>query len=232
MRPSDEGVSAAYRYQFVIFSSTFSWFSQIYVCEVENTAGRISSSATLAVNCKCGILAPTKAILISVFFSLLALPSFVSSPKSTQVTAGSVAKFECLATGNPQPLYYWSREGTQVLMFPGQIYGKFNVSSDGILSIQNVDKSDQGFYVCSAVSSVGSAISRAYLSVLSTDDVPPPVIRLGAANQTLPLSTKAFLPCEASNADTIQWFLNHKQIFSNNHFVITENSLQIQSKLS
>lgn len=165
-------------------------------------------------------------------FLCSAHPSFVSKPKSIQVTSNNVAKFECLATGNPQPIYFWSKEGTHMLMFAGHTYGKLNVSTDGTLSIYNVQKEDQGFYVCSAVSSVGSAITRAYLSVLTLDDVPPPVIRLGAANQTLPLNTKAFLPCEASSVPppTIKWFFKQKQIFNDSHYSITPLSLQIQSE--
>ena len=166
--------------------------------------------------------------------STAALPSFVTKPKDIQVTAGSVSKMECLVTGNPQPVYFWSKESSQVLMFPGNTYGKFSVSNDGILSIANVEKEDQGFYICSSVSRVGSDITRAFLSVLVHTDVPPPIIRLGAANQTLPQSTKAFLPCEASTAfpqATIQWFFNQKQIHNDTHYTITSTSLHIQSKL-
>src|SRR5699024_8243300 len=128
----------------------------------------------------------------------------------------------------------WSKEGTQVLMFPGNTYGKFSVSNDGTLSIANVEKEDQGFYICSAVSRVGSDITRAFLSVLVLTDVPPPIIRLGAANQTLPQSTKAFLPCEATGFPqaTIKWFLNQKQIHNDTHYTIASNSLIIQSEFA
>lgn len=156
----------------------------------------------------------------------------MTTPKSVQVTAGNIAKMECLLTGNPQPVYFWSKEGTQVLMFPGNTYGKFAVSNDGTLSISNVEKEDQSFYICSAVSTVGSAITRAFLSVVVLNEVPPPVIRLGAANQTLPQSTKAFLPCEATGFPqvTIKWFFNQKPVHNDTRFTVTSHSLQIQSK--
>ena len=140
---------------------------------------------------------------------------------------------DCLVTGNPQPVYFWSKEGTQVLMFPGNTYGKFSVSNDGTLSVYNVDKDDQGYYICSAVSKVGSAITRTFLSVVVLNEVPPPIIRLGSANQTLPQSTKAFLPCEAIGFPqvSVKWFFNQKSIHNDTHYTITEKSLQIQSEL-
>lgn len=155
-----------------------------------------------------------------------------SPPKNVQVTAGNVAKFEVSVRGNPQPVFFWSKEGTQVLMFPGNTYGKFAVSNEGTLSIANAEKEDEGFYICSAVSKVGSTISRVHLSVMVLSDVPPPVIRLGAANQTLPLGTKAFLPCEATGFPqvTLKWFFNQKPIYNDTHYTITPNSLHIQSK--
>lgn len=150
-----------------------------------------------------------------------------------QVPKGSTIHFDCLVTGNPQPLFFWSKEGTQMLMFPGKSYGKFNVSNDGTLSIASVDKEDHGFYICSAVSSVGSAITRAFLTVLTQDHVPPPIIRLGASNQTLPLNTKAFLPCEVTGSPkpSIKWFFNQTPIHNNTHYTITNNMLEIQSKI-
>lgn len=119
-----------------------------------------------------------------------------------------------------------------MLMFPGNTYGKFAVSDDGTLSIANAEKEDEGFYICSAVSKVGSTINRVHLSVMVLSDVPPPVIRLGAANQTLPLGTKAFLPCEATGFPqvTLKWFFNQKPIYNDTHYTITANSLHIQSK--
>lgn len=165
-----------------------------------------------------------------------ALPSFVTAPpKSVQVTAGSVARLECLVEGNPRPYQYWSKEGTQVLMFPGNTFSgeKFAVSDDGTLSISNVEKEDQGYWMCSGVSKLGSAINRTFLSVLVLSEMPPPVIQLGAANQTLPQGTKAFLPCEAVGFPqvTITWFFNQRSIFNDTtRYIITSNSLQIQSK--
>ena len=147
-----------------------------------------------------------------------------------------------MANGNPEPLYFWHKESAHLLMFPGHQYGKYNVSNDGRLTITNLARPDQGYYLCSAISTVGSTMSRTYLKILDRNDVPPPRIRLGATNQTLPLDTKAFLPCEATSslsvisnmidADpiTTQWLYNQIPIHNDSRFQITRTGLHIQSR--
>lgn len=76
-----------------------------------------------------------------------------------------MAKFECVASGNPQPSVFWTKEGSQELMFPDNTYGHFRVSSEGTLEISNVRKDDAGYYVCSAFSVAGSGTTRAFLQV-------------------------------------------------------------------
>lgn len=113
------------------------------------------------------------------------------------------------------------------------------VDSQGTLNIINATSSDNGFYACALISSVGSVMAKAKLTVrrspagqskvqdqfdaqdqltartsVSTpsnskfDLLPPPVIKLGAANQTLPTNTSAILVCEVVSqvAYKIQWF--------------------------
>ncbi|KAH9414331.1 Roundabout 1, partial [Dermatophagoides pteronyssinus] len=192
-----------------------------YVCDAENAAGKITKSATLIVNSH---------------------PTLTTNPKLIQSLVNNVAEIDCMVMGNPEPLYFWHKESGHLLMFPGHQYGKYNVSNEGRLTITNLAKQDQGYYICSAISTVGSTISRTYLKILERNDVPPPRIRLGSTNQTLPLDTKASLPCEAlsslsmqttnSNFDldpiTIKWFYNKIPIHNDSRFQITSNGLQIQ----
>lgn len=97
----------------------------------------------------------------------------------------------------------------QVLMFPGNAYGHLHVTPEGSLRIQGAQKEDSGFLVCSALSVAGSASARAYLQVTSVADVPPPILDFGPANQTLPMSSVATLPCQANEKDVkIKWYKN------------------------
>ncbi|XP_037574425.2 roundabout homolog 1 [Dermacentor silvarum] len=157
-----------------------------YVCEIENIVGSTSASAILIVHSR---------------------PTFRLTPQNQKVGINGVAKFDCLATGNPPPSVFWTREGSQELMFPGKSHGRFSVSQEGTLTITGVRKEDRGYYVCSALSVVGSSMAKGLLEVNVLTDLPPPIIRLGPANQTLPVHTTAQLPCEVAGTPkpTVKW---------------------------
>ncbi|CAN7939524.1 unnamed protein product, partial [Ixodes hexagonus] len=188
-----------------------------YICESENFVGTVSASASLTIHSR---------------------PSFRLTPKDQKVGLNGVAKFDCLATGNPQPSVFWTREGNQVLMFPGKSHGRFSVANEGTLIISSVRKEDKGYYTCSALSVVGSSMAKGHLEVTAVAGFPPPVIRLGPANQTLPINTAAVMPCEATGmpTPTIRWQYNAVPLVTSTkpRFVILQsgtlkiNGLQIQ----
>lgn len=104
-------------------------------------------------------------ILINSHQFRVALPVFLSKPQDIKTGINGVAKFECVATGNPQPSVFWTKEGSQELMFPDNAYGHLQVTSEGTLEIKSVQKDDAGYYVCSAFSIAGSGTTRAFLQV-------------------------------------------------------------------
>lgn len=104
-------------------------------------------------------------ILINFHQFCVALPVFLTKPQDSKTAINGVAKFECVASGNPQPSVFWTKEGSQELMFPENSYGQFHVSSEGTLEIRNARKDDAGYYVCSAFSVAGSGTTRAFLQV-------------------------------------------------------------------
>ncbi len=135
-------------------------------------------------------------------------------PKDQRVGMNGIAKFECVADGNPPPSVFWSKEGSQELMFAGTTHGQMHVTADGTLRIQGVRKEDGGFYICSALSVAGSSVTKAYLEVTAIEDQPPPIIAIGPANQTLPVNTIAVLPCQASGnpKPVIKWLKNQQSL--------------------
>lgn len=90
---------------------------------------------------------------------------FDIKPQDVKIGINGMAKFECVASGNPQPSVYWTKEGMKELMFPDNTYDRHHVTLEGVLEIKGVQKDDGGYYVCSAFSIAGSATTRAFLEV-------------------------------------------------------------------
>ncbi|KAL7043131.1 hypothetical protein ACKWTF_001405 [Chironomus riparius] len=180
-----------------------------YICEAHNSVGQISSKAQLIVN---------------------SLPVFDTKPQDVKIGINGLAKFECIASGNPQPSIYWTKEGSQELMFPDNTYGRHHVTLEGTLEIKAVKKEDAGYYVCSAFSVAGSGTTRAFLEVNSVDDIPPPIIKIGPANQTLPKGSVATFLCRASGSPTpdIKWSKDGASLHVKKRFeVIQSGTLKI-----
>ncbi|OWA51630.1 Roundabout-like protein 2 [Hypsibius exemplaris] len=183
----------------------------VYVCDAENIVGTASTTAILTVHSR---------------------PSFLMTPRDQRVAMNGAVSFDCLTTGNPPPAVFWTKEGSQVLMFPGQPHGRYAVQSDGTLLIETVKKEDTGYYVCSALSVAGSSIAKVYLEVSQAAEVPPPVIKIAPANQTLALNSIAMLPCQATDIppSTIHWIKDGVLLLTTNNpraMVLDSGTLQI-----
>ncbi|XP_068600469.1 roundabout homolog 1-like [Brachionichthys hirsutus] len=157
-----------------------------YTCVVENMVGKSEASATLSVHVDA------------------VPPAFAVRPRNQAVAVGRVVTFQCEATGNPQPAIFWQKEGSESLLFsyqPPQPFSRLSVSQMGSLTITDVQRSDGGFYSCQALNIAGSVITKALLEVTDTgSDHPPPVIRKGPLNQTVPVDGTVVLGCQAAGS--------------------------------
>ncbi|XP_041924497.1 roundabout homolog 2-like isoform X1 [Alosa sapidissima] len=149
-----------------------------YTCVTENSVGKTEASAMLQVHVP---------------------PQIDIEPRDQVSTQGRTVTFRCGTTGNPQPAVFWQKEGSQILLFPGQPpsqSGRYSVSMSGELSISDVHPDDAGYYICQAISVAGSTLTKARLEVESDPSAHfPPIIRQGPANQTLALGSTAQLQC-------------------------------------
>uniref|UniRef100_A0A6Q2ZGQ4 Roundabout guidance receptor 1 n=1 Tax=Esox lucius TaxID=8010 RepID=A0A6Q2ZGQ4_ESOLU len=162
-----------------------------YTCVVENMVGKAEASATLTVHVP---------------------PAFAMRPRNQVVAVGRTVTFQCEATGNPQPAIFWQKEGSNSLLFsyqPPQPFSRLSVSQTGSLTIADAQRSDSGYYSCQALNIAGSVITKALLEVTDTvvSDRPPPVIRQGPVNQTVPVDSTVVLGCIATGtpAPTVHW---------------------------
>ncbi|XKL63096.1 hypothetical protein PGB90_005460 [Kerria lacca] len=183
----------------------------IYICDAENEIGSISANASL------NVYAP---------------PSFITRPQDQKVGLNGIATFECVAEGNPPPSVFWTKEGSQVLMFPGTAYGHFHVTQNSALRIQNVQKEDAGYLVCSALSVAGSTTVRVFLQVSSVDEVPPPIVEIGPMNQTLAVHSNAIFRCKATGnpQPSTKWLKNSVLLppHTNERIIQNSDSLEIR----
>ncbi|XP_017959892.1 protein sax-3 isoform X1 [Drosophila navojoa] len=180
-----------------------------YVCEAHNNVGQISARATLTVH---------------------APPSFSKKPTNKKVGLNGQVQLPCVATGNPPPTVFWTKEGVSTLMFPNSSHGRQHITADGTLQINDVQQDDEGFYMCSAFSVVDSATVRVYLQVSTVDERPPPIIQIGPANQTLSKGSVATMPCRATGNPTprVKWFHDGYAVqTSNRHSIVQGSSLRI-----
>uniref|UniRef100_A0A8C1E288 Roundabout, axon guidance receptor, homolog 3 (Drosophila) n=1 Tax=Cyprinus carpio carpio TaxID=630221 RepID=A0A8C1E288_CYPCA len=180
-----------------------------YTCVTENSVGKTEASAVLQVHVP---------------------PQIDVRPQDQVAAQGRTVTFQCGTQGNPLPAVFWQKEGSQMLLFPGQPpsqSGRYSVSMSGELSISDVHSEDSGYYICQAISVAGSVLAKALLEVeTGPSDLVPPIIRQGPANQTLALGSSALLQCHGmgSPIPSVRWEKDGESVLSDDiHISLMEN---------
>ncbi|KAK7905187.1 hypothetical protein WMY93_017794 [Mugilogobius chulae] len=159
-----------------------------YTCTSENSVGKTEASAMLQVHVP---------------------PQITSKPRDQIATQGRSISFQCGTTGNPPPAIFWQKEGSQLLLFPGQPpsqSGRYSVSMSGELTISDVHPEDSGFYICQAISVAGSVLTKALLEVEGgPSGRVPPIIRQGPANQTVSQGSTVQLHCRVIAGSSVKF---------------------------
>ncbi|XP_014478246.1 PREDICTED: Down syndrome cell adhesion molecule-like protein Dscam2 [Dinoponera quadriceps] len=162
-----------------------------YTCTASNAAGATSYSAILAVNVP---------------------PRWILEPTDKAFAQGSDARVECKADGFPKPQVTWKRAAGDT---PGD-YTDLKLSNpdisveDGTLSINNIQKTNEGYYLCEAVNGIGSGLSAVILISVQA----PPQFEIKLRNQTARRGEPAVLQCEAQGEKPIGilWNMNNKRL--------------------
>ncbi|XP_076265881.1 Down syndrome cell adhesion molecule 1 isoform X14 [Rhynchophorus ferrugineus] len=177
-----------------------------YTCVAENPAGRDGYSTRLDVNVP---------------------PRWILEPTDKAFAQGSDAAVECKADGFPKPVVTWKR-ATGVS--PGD-YKDFKPNNpdvkveDGTLMINNIQKTNEGYYLCEAVNGIGSGLSAVILISVQA----PPQFEVKFRNQTSRRGDPAVLQCEAKGEKPIGilWNINNKRLEpkGDNRYTIREEIL-------
>ena len=97
--------------------------SDLYYCAASNLLGRAEKKTFLVV---------------------VSPPRFtVKSPAKIVAVVGGTLKLNCTATGNPQPMISWKKQGGQLPVGRSQ-------QINGSLVIRDITKNDKGNYICMA----------------------------------------------------------------------------------
>ncbi|XP_048209431.1 LOW QUALITY PROTEIN: peroxidasin homolog [Perognathus longimembris pacificus] len=91
-------------------------------------------------------------------------PVFASIPRDLTVEVGSNVQLPCSSQGEPEPAITWNKDGVQVTES-----GKFHISPEGFLTINDVGTADSGRYECVARNTIGYASVSMVLSVTVPD---------------------------------------------------------------
>nr|XP_040238701.2 Down syndrome cell adhesion molecule-like protein Dscam2 isoform X28 [Anopheles coluzzii] len=177
-----------------------------YTCRANNQAGTVEQSTQLIINVP---------------------PRWILEPTDKAFAQGSNAKVECKADGFPKPQVTWKKAVGDT---PGEYKDlRSNDSSirveEGSLFIQNIQKSNEGYYLCEAINGIGSGLSAV---TLITVQAPPEFVEK-LRNQTARRGEPSVLQCEAKGEKPIGilWNMNNIRLDpkSDNRYTIREEIL-------
>ncbi|XP_021929576.1 Down syndrome cell adhesion molecule-like protein Dscam2 isoform X2 [Zootermopsis nevadensis] len=175
----------------LVIASVGAGHSGNYTCTARNPAGMANYTATLQVNVP---------------------PRWILEPTDKAFAQGSDAKVECKADGFPRPQVTWKRAAGET---PGD-YKDLKPNNpnikveDGTLTINNIQKTNEGYYLCEAVNGIGSGLSAVILISVQA----PPHFEIKLRNQTSRRGEPTVLQCEARGEKPIgiRWNMNNKRL--------------------
>ncbi|XP_057660494.1 cell adhesion molecule Dscam2 isoform X15 [Diorhabda carinulata] len=191
------------------------------VLNIDNVEGFHAGNYTCTVSNKAGVSSYSAELFVKV------PPRWILEPTDKAFAQGSDAVVECKADGFPKPTVTWKR-ATGVS--PGD-YKDFKPNNpdikveDGTLTINNIQKTNEGYYLCEAVNGIGSGLSAVILISVQA----PPQFDVKYRNQTSRRGDPAVLQCEAKGEKPIGiiWNINNKRLEpkGDNRYTIREQIL-------
>ncbi|KAM7342887.1 Down syndrome cell adhesion molecule 1 isoform 17-T19 [Cochliomyia hominivorax] len=162
-------------------------------------------------------------------------PRWILEPTDKAFAQGSDAKVECKADGFPKPQVTWKKA---VGNSPGEykdLKKNDNIRvEEGTLHIDNIQKTNEGYYLCEAINGIGSGLS----AVIMVSVQAPPEFTEKLRNQTARRGEPAVLQCEAKGEKPIGilWNMNNMRLDpkNDNRYTIREEILStgVMSSLS
>lgn len=138
-------------------------------------------------------------------------PQITLRPRDQQVRSGGVAAFYCAASGDPQPVLQWKKNGKRVSGTQSRYIVKTFPQGGALLRIEPVRANrDEAVYECVAENGVGDAVTAvAALQVYDADKLPDgfPQITQSPSTKVVEIGHTAVLYCAAAGSPSpkISW---------------------------
>ncbi|XP_055715624.1 cell adhesion molecule Dscam2 isoform X2 [Phlebotomus papatasi] len=185
-----------------------------YTCVAANRAGNATATTKLTVKVP---------------------PRWILEPTDKAFAQGSNAKVECKADGFPKPQVTWKKAVGDTPGDYKDLKANDNIRvEDGTLFVNNIQKNNEGYYLCEAINGIGSGLSAVILVSVQA----PPEFTEKLRNQTARRGEPAVLQCEAKGEKPIGilWNMNNNRLDpkTDNRYTIREEILTtgVMSSLS
>ncbi|XP_076452135.1 basement membrane-specific heparan sulfate proteoglycan core protein-like isoform X4 [Babylonia areolata] len=124
------------------------------------------------------------------------VPVVSVAPREESRQEGSTVTFQCSVSGDPPPTIRWDKE-------IGQLPPQHQVRN-GQLTLYNVQKEDEGRYICTATSDIGSVRDYAILRVSNIGNIGS---KIGQGIQTVEVGDRVEFECIVTGTPkpTVQW---------------------------
>ncbi|GAB1865789.1 Leucine-rich repeats and immunoglobulin-like domains protein 3 [Camponotus japonicus] len=156
--------------------------------------------------------------------NVLVYPSFTKIPHDIRANAGSTARLECSAEGQPSPQIAWQKDGGND--FPAARERRMHMMpTDDVLFIVNVKMADNGIYSCTAQNLAGIIIANATLTILEAPSFVKPM-----ENKEIMVGRSIVLECMAGGSPRpkLSWRKNGSPLqATERHFFTAEDQLLI-----
>ncbi|KAG8173633.1 hypothetical protein JTE90_000474, partial [Oedothorax gibbosus] len=177
-----------------------------YSCTVINSLGRDSFSAQLVINVP---------------------PTLTREPLDQTLEEGNEALFSCQATGLPLPTIKWSKEQEFKESFENE---RMKAFSNGSLVISNLNKNDEGTYMCTIFNNIGQEIRK----LVSLTVIVPARFEEKFQVQNVRRGETSTLKCEAVGDKplTITWTKDKAEIDFKKHTRLEKFDRDVEKGLS
>lgn len=179
----------------------------LYTCVAQTTSGHISCSAELTVHGT-----------VNQLFREPEKPKLIVEKREPVVTAGGSAMLELQVKGFPKPQVKWTHEG-KAIEAGGKYKFLYEDEESMSLVIKDVQKEDEGKYICSAENELGEDTAEMTLTV----KVPPKIkTKIEDVDVHADLLLKIPVEIEGTPKPTVVFYKDGKEIKKDDRIRIVE----------